>query len=41
MTPDEYGSGSDVSHLGPITIVSLRSDTEALLHKAYAQWEAF
>jgi hypothetical protein len=41
MTSDEYGSGSDASHLGPITIVSLRSDTEALLHEAYAQWEAF
>jgi hypothetical protein len=41
MTSDEYGSDSDASHLGPITIVNRCSDIEALLHETYAQWEAF
>jgi hypothetical protein len=38
---DAYGSGSDVNRLGPITILSMRSDAAALLDEAYAQWEAF
>jgi hypothetical protein len=38
---ETYGTGSDMTQIGPITMLCMRSDAAALLDEAYAQWEAF